>query len=100
MINSDNKKEPFHASFDIEFSAFEKEFGEYFYFKENKSKQKKIEYLRGLSTDSRVVYKEDLFIALKGKNFDGHNFVQKAKEKGATAAVVELRADNINLKKL
>jgi murE/murF fusion protein len=100
MINSENKKEPFHASFDIEFSAFEKEFGEHFYFKKNKTKQKKIAYLRGLSTDSRVVCKEDLFIALKGKNFDGHNFVQKAKEKGATAAVVELNGDNINLKNL
>jgi hypothetical protein len=41
MINSENKKEPFHASFDIEFSAFEKEFGEHFYFKKTKPNKKK-----------------------------------------------------------
>ena len=100
MINSKIKKEPFHVSCDIEFSGFEKEFGKYFYFKGSKSQRKNIEYLRGFSTDSRIIHKENLFIALKGKNFDGHQFVEKAKEQGATAAVVELSEENINLKKL
>ena len=100
MINSKIKKEPFHVSCDIEFSGFEKEFGKYFYFKGSKSQRKNIEYLRGFSTDSRIIHKENLFIALKGKNFDGHKFVEKAKEQGATAAVVELSEENISLKKL
>src|SRR5688572_5485477 len=38
--------------------------------------------------DSRRVKKGDLFIALKGDNFDGHDFVSDALAKGAAAAVV------------
>ena len=29
----------------------------------------------GISTDSRLISKGNLFIALKGENFDGHDFV-------------------------
>ena len=42
----------------------------------------------GVSTDSRTVKRGDLFVALSGKNFDGHKFVARAKEKGAVAAMV------------
>jgi len=42
----------------------------------------------GVSIDSRTVEKGDLFIALKGENFDGHDFVKPALEKGAAAAMV------------
>jgi UDP-N-acetylmuramoyl-tripeptide--D-alanyl-D-alanine ligase len=38
--------------------------------------------------DSRRVKAGDLFIALKGENFDGHQFVAKAFAAGAVAAVV------------
>ena len=31
----------------------------------------------------------DMFVCLKGQNFDGHNFKQEAKEKGAKVFVVE-----------
>lgn len=41
-----------------------------------------------ISTDTRSVKKGDLFIALKGKNFDGHNFLHEAFLKGAAAAIV------------
>ncbi|MDR2831930.1 MAG: UDP-N-acetylmuramoyl-tripeptide--D-alanyl-D-alanine ligase [Rickettsiales bacterium] len=41
-----------------------------------------------ISTDTRSIKKGDLFIALKGKNFDGHNFLHEAFLKGAVAAVV------------
>ena len=34
------------------------------------------------------VRKGDIFIALQGENFDGHNYVQKAMEKGAAAVVI------------
>lgn len=43
----------------------------------------------GISTDTRTISKGDLFIALKGKNFDGHNFVRDALSKGATAIIAE-----------
>ncbi|ACV26105.1 UDP-N-acetylmuramoyl-tripeptide--D-alanyl-D-alanine ligase [Kangiella koreensis] len=40
-------------------------------------------------TDSRVDCRDALFIALKGENFDGHQFVEKAKLQGAKALLVE-----------
>ena len=42
----------------------------------------------GISTDSRQVYKGNLFIALKGEKFDGHDFVRKAIEQGAAGVLV------------
>ena len=47
----------------------------------------------GVSTDSRSVKNGDLFIALSGKNFDGHKFVSQAKERGAVAAMVNQGSD-------
>ena len=40
-------------------------------------------------TDSRRVQAGDLFLALPGGRFDGHDFVRQAAEKGAVAVVVE-----------
>jgi UDP-N-acetylmuramoyl-tripeptide--D-alanyl-D-alanine ligase len=40
-------------------------------------------------TDSRSVAEGDLFIALRGERFDGHDFVEAAFERGASAALVE-----------
>ena len=40
------------------------------------------------SIDSRTVGKGELFFAVKGERFDGHDFVDAALEKGAVAAVV------------
>ena len=45
--------------------------------------------ISNVSTDSRVIAEHDLFIALKGPNFDGSAFVAEVKEKGAAAVVVE-----------
>ncbi|MBP2315285.1 UDP-N-acetylmuramoylalanyl-D-glutamyl-2,6-diaminopimelate--D-alanyl-D-alanine ligase [Azospirillum soli] len=42
----------------------------------------------GVSIDSRKVAPGDLFVAIKGPNFDGHDFVAKALESGAAAAMV------------
>jgi UDP-N-acetylmuramoyl-tripeptide--D-alanyl-D-alanine ligase len=40
-------------------------------------------------TDSRTLAPGDLFVALRGPRFDGHEFVGQALERGAVAAVVE-----------
>ncbi|WON72710.1 UDP-N-acetylmuramoyl-tripeptide--D-alanyl-D-alanine ligase [Nitrosospira sp. Is2] len=45
-------------------------------------------WFNGVSTDSRAVMPGDLFIALVGEKFDGHNFVAEVIEKGAVAAIV------------
>jgi UDP-N-acetylmuramoyl-tripeptide--D-alanyl-D-alanine ligase len=42
----------------------------------------------GYGIDSRTVQPGDLFFAVKGERFDGHDFVEQALERGAVAAVV------------
>jgi UDP-N-acetylmuramoyl-tripeptide--D-alanyl-D-alanine ligase len=42
----------------------------------------------GISTDTRELQKGDVFIALKGENFDGHNFISQAINLGASAIVI------------
>ena len=42
---------------------------------------------RGVSIDSRTVREGEAFLALKGENFDGHDFVEPAIKKGAAAVV-------------
>lgn len=44
--------------------------------------------ISGVNTDSRTVGAGQLFFALEGENFDGHEFVGAAFEAGACAAVV------------
>jgi len=39
-------------------------------------------------TDSRVAIPGDLFVAIRGERFDGHQFVRQAFAAGATAAIV------------
>ena len=36
------------------------------------------EYIHGISIDERTIKKGELFIALIGENFDGHNFIKSA----------------------
>ncbi|MXQ55865.1 UDP-N-acetylmuramoyl-L-alanyl-D-glutamate--2,6-diaminopimelate ligase [Shimazuella alba] len=45
--------------------------------------------ITGIETDSREVKPGDLFIALRGFTVDGHEYVDKAVEKGAAAILVE-----------
>ena len=44
--------------------------------------------ITGVSTDTRTLNKGDLFVALKGKRFDGHDFLIKAIGGGAAAVMV------------
>lgn len=45
--------------------------------------------VRGVSTDSRAVAPGNLFVALRGKRFDAHDFLDTVATKGAAAVVVE-----------
>ena len=45
----------------------------------------------GVNTDTRTIRENQLFIALKGENFDGNAFAEKALEAGAAYAVVSDR---------
>jgi UDP-N-acetylmuramoyl-tripeptide--D-alanyl-D-alanine ligase len=42
-----------------------------------------------VSTDSRTLQPGDLFVPLRGENFDGHKFIQQAAERGAVGGMVE-----------
>jgi UDP-N-acetylmuramoyl-tripeptide--D-alanyl-D-alanine ligase len=44
---------------------------------------------QGYSIDSRTVNPGELFFAVKGERLDGHDFVEKALERGAIAAIVQ-----------
>src|SRR6202011_3727390 len=43
-----------------------------------------------ISTDSRIIKKGELFVALRGENFDGHKFVEATAKAGAAGAIVDL----------
>jgi len=53
------------------------------------------ELFTGVSIDSRTVKTGDCFFAIRGENFDGHDYVPDAFAKGAVCAVVDkdLKAD-------
>ena len=42
-----------------------------------------------VSTDSRTLARGALFVALRGERFDGHHFLDAARERGAAAAMVD-----------
>ena len=49
-----------------------------------------------MSQDSRKILPGMLYIALEGKNYNGHDFITEAFQKGAIAAVV---SDSLEEKK-
>jgi UDP-N-acetylmuramoyl-tripeptide--D-alanyl-D-alanine ligase len=42
-----------------------------------------------ISTDSRTLKRGELFVALRGENFDGHSFVESSAKAGAAGAIVD-----------
>ena len=45
-------------------------------------------FFRGVSIDSRTLKKDELFICIRGDRFDGHDFIEEAKNKKAAAIVL------------
>lgn len=45
-------------------------------------------FITGVSSDTRTIEPGNLYVALKGEKFDGHNYASQAVEKGAVAVVV------------
>ena len=41
-----------------------------------------------VNIDTRTIQPDQLYIAIKGKNFDGNEFVEQAEQAGAIAAIV------------
>ncbi|MEK6584379.1 MAG: Mur ligase domain-containing protein, partial [Nitrospirota bacterium] len=42
----------------------------------------------GISIDSRTIKDGELFVAIKGDVFDGHNFIDEAVKKGACGVII------------
>src|SRR2546421_3740258 len=42
-----------------------------------------------VSTDSRTIKRGELFVALRGEKFDGHNFIEAVATSGAAGAIVD-----------
>ncbi|MEI6079097.1 MAG: UDP-N-acetylmuramoyl-tripeptide--D-alanyl-D-alanine ligase [bacterium] len=47
--------------------------------------------------DTRRIKAGALYVALKGENLDGHDFVKDAKNKGAVACLVEKKIENVDI---
>ena len=52
------------------------------------------EIINDIKTDTRKIKQGDIFIALKGNNYDGHDYIDEAINKGCIACVVEEDIDN------
>ena len=48
---------------------------------------------QGVSIDTRTLSPGNLFIAIQGEQFDGHDFIEEALKKGASAALVSRKCD-------
>ena len=44
---------------------------------------------KNVSIDSRTILKNELFIAIEGKNFDGHSFLKEVLKKGVKSVVIK-----------
>ena len=51
--------------------------------------------LQTVSTDTRELAKGDIFVALAGENFDGHDYVGTAVQSGAAAVIVHRKIQNL-----
>lgn len=51
--------------------------------------------VKGISTDTRTLEGGELFIALRGENFDANEFAVKATEQGAIACITEKVVDGV-----
>ena len=66
-----------------------------FFLKWNFFFKKKNFYIRNIKIDSRSIEKNSLFIAISGKNNDGHNYIEDAISLGATCIICEKKVFDI-----
>ena len=59
---------------------------------------KSMEFLKrkihAISINSKKIKKDDIFIAIKGLNFDGHDYINEAFKNGAIAAIISDEGKN------
>ncbi|MEN9869655.1 MAG: hypothetical protein RLZZ171_638 [Cyanobacteriota bacterium] len=52
-------------------------------------------FVLGITTDTRIIKPQELFVALVGENFDGHNFIEQAVDQGAIALIVNRQIESL-----
>ena len=62
------------------------------------NKNKKIKF-EGVSINSKEIKKGNLFVAIKGRNKDGHNYIHEAIKKGANLCVISKNIKSFYKKK-
>ena len=60
----------------------------------------KISTINGISIDSRKVMKNDIFFPIKGKNYDGHKFINDSLKNGAISSTFVNDLKSISLLEL
>ena len=50
-------------------------------------------FLNGITIDSRMVKRGDMFLAMQGDNTDGNNYIKQAQDAGAAACIIEKDSD-------
>lgn len=50
--------------------------------------------IKDIKTDSRKLKKGDIFIALKGEKYDGHDYIEEAIKRGCIACIVDKEIEN------
>ena len=50
--------------------------------------------IRSISIDSRTIKRQEAFLAIKGNNFDGHDYITQAIKKGASCIIKEEKNKN------
>lgn len=64
---------------------------------QSKAETKESNLVAGISTDSRTLHRGDIFFALRGERYDGHNFLNEAIRKGAALCVVSKIPSNLTI---
>lgn len=59
--------------------------------------QRATQDIEGITTDSRAIAPGQVFVALIGEKFDGHDYVEGAVEKGAAAVIVSREVGDLSI---
>ncbi|MCP4890625.1 MAG: hypothetical protein GY904_29010, partial [Planctomycetaceae bacterium] len=51
---------------------------------------------RGVSIDTRTLKEDELFVCIRGDRFDGHNFIEEARNKKAAAIVLSEKSNALS----
>ena len=63
--------------------------------KNSESLTNQFQTFKNISLDSRTILNNSLFIAIKGKNFDGHDFLKEVIKRGGKAVVIQDGMQNL-----